>query len=111
MTCVIFVEATFPYGPVTFLISVEKKECPLRSGTDFDHVVEGPVWNQERNGPEYEQMTHPGQTGARPSPHSQYVCRSFSTVSSQEGKTLCAFLQNKNNTITLSGFALQSTRS
>lgn len=98
------VEATFPHGPSTVLIPVEK-----RRGTDFDHVFEGPGAMLEQG----DKQTHMGTsdlTPGRPAltqlPGISMSADHFPQSAVREEKTLCTFIQNKYPTVTLSSFDL-----
>lgn len=108
-----FVEATFPYDPMTFLMPIEKRSVVWGAVLTLIVSSKGrePYWNKERNRPECEQMTQPGQPELGPAPVINVRADHSPQAAVREEKTLCTFIQNKNNTVTLSSFGLQKPKS
>lgn len=107
-----FVKATFSYGPRTVLMPVGKRSVLLGAVLTLIVSLKGrePCW-KERNGPNANKWLTPGKPALDPAPIINVRADHFPQSAVREGKTLCTFIQNKNNTVTQASFDLQRTKS
>lgn len=108
-----FVEATFPYDPMTFLMPIEKRSVVW--GAVLTLIVSwragSHIGTRRETDPNANKWLSPGKPELGPAPVINVRADHSPQAAVREEKTLCTFIQNKNNTVTLSSFGLQKPKS